>query len=280
MGNNIKINDEVYGTSIASEISYNGDASGLEATNTQDAIDELAYSIKSGESDIMAREVLASTLTQLGVPTSSDSSFVTINENIMILAEQKYDEGNADAVAACMIGNAMVGDVLSGKTFTNKNDAGLTGTMVNQGAKSTSLNAGGSYTIPAGYHNGSGKITANSLASQTSATAAAANITKGYTAWVNGVKITGTRPVPVTSQTGTFSFAVNDGDSKVYNITFPKAFDSTSYTITYSVTGGYYAQCTTMTTQTKQKTGCTVKVSIRDAAGNGATGTITWRAEL
>jgi hypothetical protein len=37
--------------------------------------------------------------------------------------------------------------------------------MTNQGAKTASLNCGESYTIPAGFHDGAGKITANSLAS-------------------------------------------------------------------------------------------------------------------
>ena len=67
----------------------------------------------------------------------------------------------------------------------------LTGTMANRGAISSSLNCGQTYTIPAGYHNGSGKVTANSLASQTSATANANNLSSGVTAWVNGQKITG-----------------------------------------------------------------------------------------
>lgn len=60
------------------------------------------------------------------------------------------------------------GDVLSGRTYW-KDGVKRTGTMANRGAAGTSLNAGGSYTIPAGYHNGSGRVTANSLASQTSA---------------------------------------------------------------------------------------------------------------
>ena len=68
-----------------------------------------------------------------------------------------------------------------------------TGTMVNQGAKTASLNAGESYTIPEGYHNGQGKITANSLASQTPATATAEDISSGKTAWVNGNFLTGTK---------------------------------------------------------------------------------------
>ena len=86
------------------------------------------------------------------------------------------------------------GDVLSGRTYW-KDGAKRTGTMANQGAKTASLNAGGSYTIPAGYHNGGGKVTANSLASQTSANAAAGHILSGKTAWVNGVKVTGTLAV-------------------------------------------------------------------------------------
>lgn len=69
----------------------------------------------------------------------------------------------------------------------------ITGTMTNNGAVAPgALGAGGSYTIPAGYHNGSGKVTAASLAGQTSGTAAAGHILKGKTAWVNGSQITGT----------------------------------------------------------------------------------------
>ena len=86
---------------------------------------------------------------------------------------------------------AGAGQVLTGyEAWVNGNR--VTGTMANQGAKTSSLNCGGSYTIPAGYHNGSGKVTANSLASQTSADAGAGHILSGKTAWVNGSKVTGT----------------------------------------------------------------------------------------
>lgn len=84
------------------------------------------------------------------------------------------------------------GDLLTGKQLINQNGEILTGTMVNRGAVTQALNAGGSYTIPAGYHNGLGKVTGKSLASQTSATAVAADIKSGKTAWVNGAKVTGT----------------------------------------------------------------------------------------
>ncbi len=88
-------------------------------------------------------------------------------------------------------GTAVASDVLSGKTFSNSSNVNIAGTMENRGAVSQSLNAGGSYTIPAGYHNGSGKVTANSLSSQTSGNAGAGQMLSGYTAWVNGSKVTG-----------------------------------------------------------------------------------------
>lgn len=87
--------------------------------------------------------------------------------------------------------NATAANILKDKTAYVNNQK-VTGTMTNQGAKTSALNCGDSYTIPAGYHNGSGKITANTLASQTDATATAASILSGKTAWVKGVKLTGT----------------------------------------------------------------------------------------
>ena len=57
-------------------------------------------------------------------------------------------------------GNAQPADVLSGKTFSNADGIDKTGTMPNNGAVSQTLNGGQSYTIPAGFHNGSGTVTA------------------------------------------------------------------------------------------------------------------------
>lgn len=88
--------------------------------------------------------------------------------------------------------DAIAKDVLTGKIIVDATGAEIEGTMADNGAKTATLNAGGSYTIPAGYHNGSGKITAKDLASQTAGTAAAAEILSGETAWVGGSKVTGT----------------------------------------------------------------------------------------
>lgn len=95
-------------------------------------------------------------------------------------------------------GDAVAADVLLNKTFSNDDDTDVVGTMPNNGKVTPSgLNCGGSYTIPAGYHNGQGVVTANSLASQTGVDSGktavgAAQMLTGYQGWANGSKITGT----------------------------------------------------------------------------------------
>lgn len=125
--------------------------------------------------------------------SSNGQKYIDINK----IPEGIYESTGAEyspqvRAPAELFGNAADSQVLAGVTFTSQNGAKIPGTMPNQGAKTAALNAGGSYTIPAGYHNGSGKVTANSLASQTDANAAAGNILTGKTAWVKGSKITGT----------------------------------------------------------------------------------------
>ena len=92
-----------------------------------------------------------------------------------------------------LTGNARTAHVLEGETFyTTHYDFKETGTMVNRGAIVKGLTSGEVYTIPAGYHNGSGKVTAPSIESITSGTASAGDIIINKTAWVDGQKLTGT----------------------------------------------------------------------------------------
>ena len=74
----------------------------------------------------------------------------------------------------------------------------IRGLMEDNGELNGSLNCGESYIIPTGYTSG-GEIIANSLESQTQATATEGDITEGVTAWVNGTKITGNRKSSVIS---------------------------------------------------------------------------------
>lgn len=117
--------------------------------------------------------------------------------------------------------NATANQILTGKKAYSGGKL-LTGTMPNRGAVKQTLNAGGSYTIPEGYHNGSGKVTAKDLASQTVATATQNDIAQGKTAWVNGVIVTGTS---------------THGKAKVTKFTSPYARTTSVYINISSVPG-------------------------------------------
>ena len=70
----------------------------------------------------------------------------------------RYDGTNFILQGEGASGNATASDLLLNKTATT--DAGdITGVMPNNGAVNQSLSINGTYNIPAGYHNGSGKVT-------------------------------------------------------------------------------------------------------------------------
>lgn len=131
----------------------------------------------------------------------------------------------ANSLASQTTGTASAGEILSGETAW-VGGSKITGTMTNRGAVTKSLIASGSYTIPAGYHNGSGKVTAASLSSQTSATAAASEILSGETAWVNGSKITGSM-----TNRGAITTTIQPGGS----YTIPAGYHNGSGKVTASV---------------------------------------------
>ena len=82
-----------------------------------------------------------------------------------VLSGATFQSANSDDLQTgtlSLTGNASANDVLNGKTFYNTNaQSKLTGTMTNNGNVSVTLSTGDSYTIPQGYHGGSGKVTAN-----------------------------------------------------------------------------------------------------------------------
>ena len=96
-------------------------------------------------------------------PTASTpSSIITAISNIYT---NRYNTGVTDTKK----GNATAAQVLSGKTFTNASSVNISGTMTNNGAVSKTFTPRASsqtYTIPKGYHNGSGKVTVNAASLQ------------------------------------------------------------------------------------------------------------------
>lgn len=119
----------------------------------------------------------------------------------------------------------------------------VVGTMPNNGAVSASLNAGQSYTIPEGYHNGNGIITANSLANQTPGTATANNISSGMTAWVNGQLITGNGTDVNNSYNNGYNagYSVGKTIKKVRVLSQTFSIHSSSRTTTFTANVSQYA---------------------------------------
>lgn len=144
---------------------------------------------------------------------------------------------------------ATAGNVLTGKIFVTADGTVTTGTMKNNGAVSKTLDVTTiSYTIPTGYHSGSGKVTIvleeksatptkstqtisptsgkvlskvtvnpipDNFIDTTDADAVAADILDGKFAYVDGVKVEGTMPnngaVTQTLTTSTTSYTVPAG---------------------------------------------------------------------
>ena len=190
----------------------------------------------SGDADVSSADI------RLGKKAYNGTTLVTgtMPENVAVaetltageayVIPQGYHDGTgkvtADSLASQTDGTATAAQILSGKT-AYVDGVKVTGSMTNNGAKTASLAAGASYTIPVGYHDGTGKVTANSLASQTDGTATAAQILSGKTAYVDGKKVTGS----MGNKAGTTveASAVTQDDTNTYfNIPAAGYYDTNS----------------------------------------------------
>lgn len=137
--------------------------------------------------------------------------------------------GDCFFLKASATGTTSADKVLAGETFSTENDTDLVGTMPQRGAPTAALNCGGTYNIQPGYYSG-GKVTANSLASQTPANATAKDIISGKTAWVNGSKITGTATIESLGGKNYYEYTISD--LRTAGLAYRESASSSSY--------GYY----------------------------------------
>lgn len=76
------------------------------------------------------------------------------------MADTMISAGGGLSKMKLALANAAESDVLSGKRFYAGSKVIKEGRMPNWGAVDTTINPGSSYTVPAGYHNGRGRVKA------------------------------------------------------------------------------------------------------------------------
>lgn len=117
------------------------------------------------------------------------------------------------------------------------------------------------------------------LAVQTQATATAAQITAGYTAWVNGVKVTGTRQAAINQLSGSFGMSYWGDESFTKAVTFSTPFDTVpTITYTVSVPSNGTNEWTNPTVSNVSRTGFVFTIHGKGNSGQGISGTVYWTA--
>lgn len=135
---------------------------------------------------------------------------------------------------------AVIAEVLSGRTFHARGSA-LTGTMPNRGAVTgTITSVDGEYTIPQGYHDGSGKV---SISSTDQSKLIAENIREGITVLGVTGTMSGSEDVHAQAKTVTPSTTAQTvtPDGPTYNYLSQVTVNAISYVETQNSAGGYTA---------------------------------------
>lgn len=109
-----------------------------------------------------AAQTRADSAFQLGNERKAEVVAALVAKGILASTSESWDSLIAKMAGIIKAtGNAIAADLLASKTASNASGA-FTGTMPNRGAQNATLTQQGQqYTIPMGYHNGTGKVTAD-----------------------------------------------------------------------------------------------------------------------
>ena len=144
----------------------------------------------------------------------------------------EYDVDSSDCTA-------VIAEVLSGKTFA-KGGSVLTGTMTNRGAVTGTITTkAGTYTIPQGYHDGSGSV---GISSAEQAKIISTNIRQGITILgvegsMSGTEDVTAETVTVTPSTSSQTITPSTG----YNYISQVNVNAVSYVLSDNAAGGQTA---------------------------------------
>lgn len=191
-----------------------------------------------------------------GGDTLIDLTSDTIAANKVLTGYTAHDHTGATITGTCDYdaktsdATATADEILATKT-AYKNGAKVTGTMTNRGAVTGSIDTkAGEYTVPQGYHDGSGKV---SIASAEQAKLIAANIRSGVTILGVAGSMSGSEDVKETSVSitpYTTSQSIQPSDLGDYNSITSISVGAIAYTETDNDYGGKTATIGTVAPST------------------------------
>lgn len=100
---------------------------------------------------------------RFGIDSNGNYGYIKAGADTVTPFKTGSEEVKGNAVAANVLANDGTNNITFSSAAAGSN---IAGTMTNRGAVSQTLNPGGSYTVPQGYHNGSGTVSARSLVLQ------------------------------------------------------------------------------------------------------------------
>lgn len=204
--------------------------------------DATAANILSGKQAMTENGRVTGTMTNNGAVSKSITPS-TSAQSYTVPAGYHNGSGKVTVAAAptsLIDGTATAANVLSGQTFFCDSYTAKTGTMTNNGAVSKSITpstSAQSYTIPAGYHNGSGKVSvAAAPTSLIDGTAAVADVLSGKTFFCDSYTAKTGTMTNRGAWAGTGSFTASaPGTGKSVAVTVPAGYHNGSGKVTVSM---------------------------------------------